>query len=82
MQNQARDKFIKTYFKEDNGIDLSTSEGFFWLWRRIRKVNVWDRFIKFLHMDKLCAYISLCVLIDYPNMFADAVWEFLKKEKG
>jgi hypothetical protein len=70
----------KVYQLNEGHRDLSTWEGFGWLWGKMRKdEKLWERFLLWLIKDdRLCTYIALCVLIDDPDRLADAVYEFLK----
>lgn len=68
--------------------DLSTPEGFFWLWPKMREdEKLWHRFILFVirdsrgvidYGDLFYNFNLVFQLIDNPSNFADAVEKFLK----
>lgn len=79
MTNEERDRLI---VKELGGgydliyFNLSTPNGFFWMWERATKMSWWGAFCAY----SLLPYENLVRAIN-PDRFADALAEFLTQRK-
>jgi len=61
---------------DKKNINLSTSDGFFWLWGKMREdESVWYKF--WLRMSDSVMDEAIYKLIDNPSRFADAISKFL-----
>lgn len=98
MTSQDKDRYIVEWFGgTHNSVcysfatgwlktpDLTTWEGFGWLWPKMRTWNdgkLWMDFINYIsrYLNELY-YGSLMPLIDHPDKFRDAVYEFLKSQE-
>jgi hypothetical protein len=81
-----KEMFIQFFFNPN--LDLTTWEGFGWLWGKMRtwdERRLWDNFISWWNEDTRppdsYVHVALLKLIDHPEKFRDAVYEFLKSQE-
>ena len=80
-------KHISNAMRETQNRNLSTWEGFGWLWLKMRTTLsaasiLWREFLIYLdEQEEMSVEFQVINLIDNPTTFADAVYKFLKERK-